>query len=325
MQRMISILSIMIFIPAVLLAIPDSSGNKQEDHSSIKKNISVADLRLAPVLPGPRYVTQNDMNGKGWNSGFMNTLGNSPGYAMLASAVVPGLGQAANRQWWKTAFFVAAEATAFGIYFHRENRGRDGERYYEKFGDNNWSVVRYAQYLINNHQHQHRNDFWDLLTNKGREIYNEEKPFGGIEPEFNTDIDWDLIDIDALREAEQSSLYSDTGRPFSHNLPDYGSQQYYELMSKYFQYGPGWRQWDNNLHDIVKEVMPDDFWYHAQIGFDFNDDLNVARNMLKLIIVNHFVAAFDAYFTQQLRHARVQPTSSMKNGLRPTFGLNYRF
>ena len=286
-------------------------------------------LRLSPALPGPRHVSFSDLDsGNGRNSGFMHTLATNPGYAFLASAVVPGLGQAANRQWWKTALFVAVEATAIGVYIHRENRGRDGERYYERFGNENWSVVAYAQYLVTNHGNEHGKSFQQLLTDQGLSQYVEGAgPFGGINPAFDIDIDWALIDITQLRMAERNSFYA-TGFAFSHDLPDYGSQQYYELMSKYFQFGPGWKEWfasEPGRFNINTGTMPEQFWYHAQIGFDFNDDLSVARNMLTLLVTNHFIAAFDAYFTQKFRAARMQPTASMEYGLRPTIGMQLRF
>jgi hypothetical protein len=291
-------------------------------------SISPADLRLSPALPGPRHVSMSDLDQRGWNSGFMHALSTNPGYAFLASAVVPGLGQAANRQWWKTAIFVAVEATAIGVFIHRENRGRDGERYYEKFGNEHWSVVQYAQYIVRYHGDEHGKTFRQLLTDKGISLYSDgEDPFGGIRPAFDTSVDWDIININALRQAERNSFY-DTGFAFSHDLPDYGSQQYYELMSKYFQFGPGWREWDISRTDqfnIDQGIMPEQFWYHAQVGFDFNDDLSVARNMLTILVTNHFIAAFDAYFTQKVRSARVQPTASMEYGLRPTIGMQLRF
>ncbi len=301
------------------------SSEQQEQQKSMR--LSAADLRLSPILPGPRYITGADMNRRGWNSGFMQAISTTPGYAFLASAALPGLGQAANRQWWKTALFVAFEATAIGIYIHRENRGRDGERHYEEFGNEHWSVVQYAQYLVLYHGNEHEKSFHDLLTDKGQNMYSEGELFGGINPAFDISIDWDLININALRRAERNSFYA-TGFAFSHDLPDYGSQQYYELMSKYFQFGPGWREWDimqNDRFSIDNGIMPEQFWYHAQVGFDFNDDLSVARNMLTVLVANHFFAAFDAYFTQKLREARMQPTASMEYGLRPTLGFHLRF
>ncbi len=326
-------LAAVLFMAASLQAEPlaletEATQKTVQAETPSERTVSPADLRLSPVLPGPRHVTMADLEHGGRNSGFMHALSTNPGYAFLASAVVPGLGQAANRQWWKTALFVAVEATAIGVYIHRENRGRDGERYYEQFGNENWSVVAYAQFLVENHGNQHGKSFRDLLTDQGQNLYNSdvEDPFGGIQPAFDINVDWDIININALRQAERNSFYA-SGFAFSHDLPDYGSQQYYELMSKYFQFGPGWREWFQSpgRFNIDSNNMPDQFWYHAQIGFDFNDDLGVARNMLTVLVANHFIAAFDAYFTQKLRQARMQPTASMEYGLRPTIGMQLRF
>lgn len=302
--------------------------SSQHDESVVSR----ADLRPSPVLPGPRSITNNDINRNGWNSGLMQSISNRPGYAFLASAVIPGLGQAANRQWWKTALFVAVEATAIGFYIHYENSGRDGERYYQEYAHDHWSVVKYAHYITDEHGRYAADfdfEFSDLLTEHGEQKYEQYQEEFGPHPDswpiYNIDHDWPMVDIDELRKAERRTLY-ENNNAFSHNLPDYGSQQYYELISKYFQYGPGWRDWDNaGPYDIDNEVMTDRFWYHAQIGYDFNSELNTARNMLKLLIANHFISAFDAYFTQQLRQARMQPTASMDYGMRPTIGFNYRF
>ncbi|MEX0681515.1 MAG: DUF5683 domain-containing protein [Balneolales bacterium] len=290
-------------------------------HRQQQPVITASAMRLYDIFPGPRYVSFRDLAQNNKPSGFMKSISNTPGYAFLASVMVPGLGQAANRQWWKTAFFVAVEATAIGVYIHRENRGRDGERQYEEYGDQFWSVVKYAQYIADYHQHEHGYEFRDFLTNEGQQQYEEN---GYLDPEYNTDIDWAYIDREAVRAAEQNSTHT-TGNPFSHTLQDYGSQQYYELMSKYHQFAPGWKQWDNDIHDVAEKIMPDDFLYHARIGYNFNNDLSVARNMLTVLVINHFIAAFDAYFTQQLRQERLRPTASVENGMYPTFGFNYRF
>ncbi len=316
------------FVSARPIPVHAANNAATGSESRTAQKVTPADLRLSPILPGPRYITSADLGNSGWNSRFMHSLSTNPGFAFLASAAIPGLGQAANRQWWKTALFVAVEATAIGVYIHRENLGRDGERYYEQYGNQNWSVVQYAQYIVMYHGDEHGKSFQQLLTDEGKSLYaNGEDPFGGIQPAFDVGVDWDIINIHALRQAERNSFYG-TGFAFSHDLPDYGSQQYYELMSKYYQFGPGWREWnidEPGQFSIDDAIMPEQFWYHAQVGFDFNNDLSVARNMLTLLVTNHFIAAFDAYFTQKLRAARMQPTASMEYGLRPTIGMQLRF
>lgn len=38
---------------------------------------------------------------------------------------------------------------------------------------------------------------------------------------------------------------------------------------------------------------------------------------------NHFISAFDAYFTHKLRESRIQASASMRNG--PQLRLSYKF
>jgi hypothetical protein len=288
-------------------------------------------LRYSPVtLPGMDYGygSSFDVNGaySGYSGnttggGLFNTISSQPGYAFLASAVVPGLGQAANRQWWKTALFVTVEAAAIGLYIHNENRARSVERQFWRLADGNWSVVQYASWLVDYYNAQNPSNPFnpDNLLNPGYQGH------GIPSPAFNNDIDWQVINLSALRQLERSTLYLTTGNPFSHDLPDYGSQQYYELISKYWQYGPGWIDWNPAIHDINlgNSGMPGLWLKHAQLEESFNDKYRFAGNMLTLLLMNHFVSAFDAFFTVRLRNHRME--ASMSSEYLGGFRLRYRF
>ena len=80
---------------------------------------------------------------------FLNTIAGAPGYGFLASLLVPGLGQAANRQYWKTGLMLALEATAITLLIDASNRGNRLERRYQRIGDENWSVVKYTAWVHN--------------------------------------------------------------------------------------------------------------------------------------------------------------------------------
>ena len=91
-------------------------------------------------------------------------------------------------------------------------------------------------------------------------------------------------------------------------MPDYGSQQYYELMSKYPQFGPGWRDWNNLMNDVNRrnDGMPGMWNAHARMGVIFNDHYQISSNMASVILLNHMVSAFDAYFTVKIRNTRIE-------------------
>jgi hypothetical protein len=244
--------------------------------------------------------------------GVMDTMREQPGWMFVGSALVPGLGQAANKQWWKTAVFAAVEAGSWVVLLDQNTRGRTAERRSNRYGNANWSVVNYAGWV---HAYYHAGGrkpgapdvpLVALLTPAGRAVYNQTGQFPV--PAFDNATDWSLIDIRALRDLEKNTIYLVTGREFSHTLPDYGSQQYYELMSKYPQFGPGWRDWNNASNDVNRrnEGMPDMWFEHARMGVVFNDHYRLSSNMASVILLNHMISAFDAYFTVKIRNARIE-------------------
>jgi hypothetical protein len=241
-------------------------------------------------------------------------LTTKPGAAFLGSALVPGLSQTAGRQYWKSALYLAAEVATIYLHIDGNRRGERLERNYINIGNSDWSVVKYAAWV---HDYYHNTpgarpfgapdiDIRSLLTPEGLAEYNRQGRFP--QPAFSTDQDWRWIDINALRLLERRSLYLTSGRPFSHDLPDYGSQQYYELMSKYFQFAPGWRDYRNDIHNVNAGMAGmNPMWLnHTRLEERFNDSYRFAGNMLTLLVVNHVVSAFDAYFTVKLRNHRLE-------------------
>ncbi len=255
---------------------------------------------------------------------FMNTIAETPGLAFLSSAILPGFGQAANQQWWKTALFAGVEITTLYLMIDYRNTGDRWQRDYNQYADDHWSVVQYAQFVVNYTQVDA--SMADVVTEAGmQELMNN----GFIRPTFNNDIDWAMIDLGALNELEFNTLYRSTGRPFSHVVPAYGSQQYYELPSKYFQYGPGWRDWNRDMSIIDGGIddMPASWRYHTALEEDFNDMLRYSRNMGMLLIANHVVSAFDALFTSQLRNHRrnMETSAALMPGGNPGVQVSYKF
>ncbi|MDA8693069.1 DUF5683 domain-containing protein [Saprospiraceae bacterium] len=57
--------------------------------------------------------------------GIFSTFQGNPGKAGLYSLVVPGLGQAYNKRWWKVPLAIGAEATAIFILVNNIKRFRD--------------------------------------------------------------------------------------------------------------------------------------------------------------------------------------------------------
>lgn len=256
--------------------------------------------------------------------GIMRTIAETPGLAFLSSALVPGLGQAANQQWWKTALFAGIEISSIYLMIDYRRTGDRKQQQYNDFADAHWSVVQYAQFLVQYTQLDMRLE--DVLTPEGRQVLLDN---GFVRATFNTEIDWAMIDLARLNEFEFGTLSRVTGRPLSHVVNPYGSQQYYELPSKYFQFAPGWRDWNRDISIIDGGVadMPPSWRYHAALEEEFNDALRFSGAMGMLLIANHVFAAFDAFFVSQLRmhRSQLETTAALTAGGRPSVQLSLNF
>lgn len=238
------------------------------------------------------------------DGGFLEPFRESPGIAFLGSAILPGFSQAANKKWWRSAVYFGAEAGLLFAHIRYSTLGSDNEKKYERYADQNWSVEKYTAYLV-----EYRNHFF---PNDNLSVEDFTKGDATVNPDnwrYGPD-SWETIDIRSLRELEQLVLYGGTnGVPFSHSIPDYGSQQYYELVSKYFQFGPGWSDFNRDvdmMNNNWNESMMSAQWVKGRDDAEeFNDQLRAASYMVTAMIVNHFVSAFDALFTVQLHQHRM--------------------
>lgn len=253
--------------------------------------------------------------------------------SFFSSLIIPGSGQVKNRSWLKAGLFFAIEATSVYLFVDNRNDARIRERNYEKYANRNWSVVQYSNWLVQYHQQNgldnpHIDDLRQILEN--------------TEATFNVKTDWNEVDIDLLREVERNTPYitsdQQTANNFSHTLPEYGSQQYYELISKYYQYQAGWRDY-NDFHNNIGHTgsfynerfvidrggsYASPFFYEAaQMAKQFNSDYRTSNTFLSVLIANHILSAFDAYFTFKVKQNRLEATSSIMPG--EQIKLTYNF
>jgi hypothetical protein len=182
--------------------------------------------------------------------------------------------------------------------------------------------VAYSQWLVNYSAVHGLNNGYETLASQ----------VSGLTPNFtDSRSDWRRVDINILRNVERLTPYiyaAGRGSNFSHLLPNYGSQQYYELISKYYQYQPGWRDWYNqvtmgpeNIENYIYmwngQDQPFGLFYEGRDrAQQFNDNYRTAGNILKLLVVNHVVSAFDAYFTVRVKNTRLETQTNLMNPTR---------
>ncbi len=266
-----------------------------------KKPLSVEDFSYRPDLSA---------------NGFINAQQSSPGLAFLSSALIPGSNQAANGKWARAGIYLATEAFSIFYYINRTNTAKDQERLYEAYANREWSVLAYAEWLVNYSSEHGLDNNWETL----------QANIAGKSPDFsNTTNDWGKVNLALLQSIEKRTALvcgSCSSGNFSHTLPAYGSQQYYELISKYYQFEGGWSDFysqnvaNNNpdynyLYDNNGVFASDFFFTGVDMAARFNDNYRRAGNILNLLVINHVVSALDALFSVKLNNNRLQAQANM--------------
>lgn len=248
------------------------------------------------------------------------------------SAAVPGLGQAYNRQWVKAAIGLAVEAALWTGYVVWREQGLAERDDYWAFAHAHWNPAKYASWL---------NDYKAFLEQEYNRVITTPDVVvpAGIDAEFFANPDgWSASERQAVRrlfeqiralEADNGVIFPETGATFSHQLPFFAEQQYYELIGKYFQYAPGWddyaawREADGSFTGAInpeetdgagnKIHVSDRFFAYADDHARANDLLRRSSRLSAFFIVNHVLAAFDAAISAKLHNNRIDTSMQLSH------------
>lgn len=214
----------------------------------------------------------------------------SPLKAGIMSALIPGSGQIYIKSYLKSVLFISAEVISWFIYFNYTKKGDEQTRKFKRFADENWSVVDYAEWI-----------------NRWIERYGTgDAPRVPINPDLNKK-PWERVNWEKLNEAERYI-------GFSHILPFYGEQQYYELIGKYHQYAPGWSDFDRNfLSEDIGSLKPTPkFLFYSGERGKANNFYTIAVNSAFVIVANHVLSAMDASITAILHNKKFKTETNLK-------------
>ncbi len=234
------------------------------------------------------------------------------------SAVAPGAGQIYNKQWVKAAVVVGLEAALIAGYMVYRSRGRNEEDAYKAYAHEYWDPTQYASWL---------NDYVDFLEEEHGASIGADPVVIPAGVDFTTPDSWTADDrqmarsfFNQIRGVEARIFHPETGASFSHKLPFFAEQQYYELIGKYFQFAPGWvdyptwRAGDEFTIAIdpehtgaggTKPNVQGRFLEYAANHADANTLLRRASRMSAVIVLNHLVSAIDAAITSKLNNDRL--------------------
>ncbi len=211
--------------------------------------------------------------------------GKSPWLAASLSAAVPGSGEFYSKSYLKSAIFFGAEVATWIVYGVYTKRGNDRTDEYEDFANVHWSVVDYALWM---------NQYKDCSI--------------AVDPNTNLPLH-QRVDWNPLNMCERSI------QGFSHLLPPFDTQQYYELIGKYAQYTPGWDDADPTIDYALRENLDkisSQFGFYRDMRGDANELLDVARVAVNVVVLNHVLSTLDAAWSASRYNRSLQASARVQ-------------
>ncbi len=241
-------------------------------------------------------------------------LEKSPWLAGALSLAVPGLGEVYTQNYVKGAIFFAVDVAAWALAYNYNKKGDRQTDEFQAFANQHWSAVRYTNWTLDNigvltDGHSSRAEYENSVFNSD---YDPDAPCG---PPFRC-VDW----IELNKMEDTIGYYAPPrGNAYTHRLPYYGEQQYYELIGKYDEFSRGWD--DADLSPITRDNLPlksnsAEFYQYANMRAQANHYYDLAGTWVSVAVLNHVVSALDAYWSatkyNSALHAevkmRMQPT-----------------
>jgi hypothetical protein len=201
----------------------------------------------------------------------------NPYLAALFSAVVPGAGEFYAKSYIKSAIFFAVEVGLWTFYGINQGKGNSKTDEYEDYANKNWNIKKYGQWL----KEQQFNGASNIDTSLGFEPLRQQ-----------------------INNCEQIN--------FSHTLPPFGDQQYYEVIGKYQNFIYGWLTAGPNItkNNYETYVLPQvqDYMSDRQKA---NDYFNIAGYSVDLVVLNHILSAADAAWSVSIFNRQLKVNTSL--------------
>jgi len=256
------------FILVLLMSVIISETGISQESSRYKQS----ELSNKILNQNSSSKTKDDLNKK-ITSTQKSSEEKSPYLGALFSGIIPGTGEFYAKSFIKAAIFFAVEAGLWTAYAVNQNKGNSQTDSYESYANQNWDVYKYAGWL-------------------------KDQSFSGA--------DGIILSSDKYELRKQVNIVE--AQNFSHQLPPYGEQQYYELIGKYQNFVVGWSDADLNVvnrnnYGSYKTQMFTDYSYDRQAA---NDYYNKASTSLTLVILNHVLSAADAAWSVSMFNKNIK-------------------
>lgn len=229
-------------------------------------NARVDLVGLREITPSPDLAAQVE--------GMPGPPHRSPWIAAGLSVVVPGAGEFYSESFWKAAGFFALDVAAWVFAYSYDKKGDRQTDTFQDFANHHWSVVRYANYALEN-----------LAPSDGNYA-------GLIKPGTENRPPWERVNWNVLNRMERDISATASGQYYSHTLPPYNDQQYYELIGKYPQFNQGWDDAASTF--VYGDPLTPYFRSYSEMRGKANDYYTSASTFVTVAIINHILSAADA-------------------------------
>jgi hypothetical protein len=220
--------------------------------------------------------------------------------AIMLSFALPGLGEYyVGDQIWRGIIFTLIDAGLLYEQIRFINRGNDSTIAFHAFADSLWLPQKYADSL---------NSKLALAGNPYRVR--------------------EVKDFTQINNAEDS-LETLGFENFTHRLAVQGSQDYYEIISKYIQFTAGWKDFSS---PDPTQYSPD-YERHAYMRADMNQQFEIASDFLYGMFLNRILSMIDAGLLAKNHNSSIHLEGELKTrqypdgmmGFIPTAKLRYTF
>ena len=172
--------------------------------------------------------------------------------------------------YWKAAAFFVVDVVAWTVAISNDKKGDDQTTSFQGYANGHWDVAQYANWTLDNAAN----------ISKGV-VVNPRDNYQVFDQSGN--VNW----------SELNRMERDIGQWYSHTLPPYGEQQYYELIGKYEQFYQGWDDANptfTTYPDIKNELdskgTATHFGYYSVERGKANDYYATASTAVTIAIVN---------------------------------------
>jgi len=174
--------------------------------------------------------------------------------------------------------------------FSYDKKGDDQTEAYKRYADEHWSAVRYIDWTA-----AHLGFLNPDLTIPADEY------LALIYPDNSQcDPPYSCVDWAELNQMERD-IASGRLNGYTHTLPYYGEQQYYELIGKYEQFSRGWDD-SGDLNPDLENNVPirntsNRFNIYSDMRAEANRQYDIAGTFVNIAVVNHVLSAIDAFWS----------------------------